>query len=106
MTINYESKLTLAQLEKSAQSGKISDIDFLMENLEKCNSFIQSKMIDYALGKVSTPEGRERIKHFLFDGSKIQRNYAALYFKRLGRTEVIDEAYQQGCIDDIQAYSR
>jgi hypothetical protein len=100
------SALTLTELERRARSGNISDIDYLMENLEVNNSFVHCKMIDYALGLVSSQEGRERIKYFLFNGSQIQRNYAALYFKRLGADPVIDEAFQQGCIDEIQAYSR
>ena len=100
------SELTLTELERRARSGNISDIDYLMENLEVSKSFVHCKMIDYALGLVSSREGRERIKYFLFNGSQIQRNYAALYFKRLGAALVIDEAFQQGCIDEIQAYSR
>lgn len=97
---------TSAELEKIARSGRGSDIDILMENLDMGQSFLQCKMIDYALGCVSSEEGRERIRYFLFNGSRIQRNYAALYFKRLGMLPVIEEAVQEGCIDEIQAYSR
>lgn len=99
-------KLTSVELEKIARSGRVSDIDFLMENLAVGQSFLQCKLIDYALGCVVSEEGRARIKYFLFNGSRIQRNYAALYFKRLGMLPVIDEAARQGCIDEIQAYSR
>ena len=106
MTKHTGSKLTLTALERRARSGNLSDIDYLMENLEVSQSFLNCKMIDYALGQVSSREGAERIKHYLFNGSQMQRNCAALYFKRLGATLVIDEAFQQGCIDEIQAYSR
>ncbi len=97
---------TSAELEKIARSGRVSDIDFLMENLDTSQSFLQCKVIDYALGCVVSEEGRGRIRHFLFNGSRIQRNYAALYFKRLGMGPVIEEAVREGCIDEIQAYSR
>ena len=98
--------LTLAEVEKRARMGKVRDIDFLMENLETNGTFINTRMIDYALGLVCTEEGGKRIKHFLFNGSRIQRNYAALYFKRQGNTWLLDEAVKKGCIDKIQAYSR
>jgi hypothetical protein len=100
------SKLVLAELERRAKSGSVSDIDYLMGNLDMQASFVHCKMIDYVLGQVSSQEGRNRIKHFLFNGSQIQKNYAALYFKRLGAVQIIDEAFQQGCIDKIQAYSK
>lgn len=99
-------KFTSAELEKIARSGRVSDIDFLMENLDMGQSFLQCKLIDYALGCVVSEEGRGRIKYFLFNGSRIQRNYAALYFKRLGMLPVIEEAVRHGCIDEIQAYAR
>lgn len=106
MKNNTSSKITLADLETIARSGTTSDIDYLMEMLNTDVEFLYCKMIDYALGLVISREGRVRIKHFLFNGNKIQRNYAALYFKRQGAAVVLDEAYQQGCIDKIQAFSK
>lgn len=103
---NTINKLSSTQLEKRAHAGTSSDIDFMMENLHINQSFLNCKLIDHALGLVSTEEGRNRIKHFLFNGSPIQRNYAALYFKRLGISPVIKEAVGQGVIDEIQGYSR
>ena len=41
------SELTLTELERRARSGNISDIDYLMENLEVSKSFVHCKMIDY-----------------------------------------------------------
>jgi hypothetical protein len=98
--------LTSARLEQLARSGKTADINFIMENLELNRSFLICKLIDYALGLVSTEEGMNRIEHYLFNGSTIQRNYAALFFKRQGCTSIINRAVQEGCIDEIQAYSR
>lgn len=103
---NKNSKSTLTELEQMAKSGRSTDIDTLMKNLETGGAFLQYKMIDYALGLVSSSEGRARIKHFLFNGNKMQRNYAALYFKRIGANIILEEAVRNGCIDEVQAYSR
>ncbi len=99
-------RLTSAELEKRAQSGGQEDINYMMGQLETNGSFLNCKLLDHALGLVSSEEGRERIRYYLFNGSRIQRNYAALYFKRRGITEVIDEAVTRGSIDEIQAYAR
>ena len=95
---------TMNDLKQRAQSGTISDVDYLMQKLDSNQSFTGCKLIDYALTLVSSDEGANRIKHFLFNGSTVQRNYAALYFKRRGANRLIDEAVQRGCIDTIQAY--
>ncbi len=97
--------LSLTQLEQKARSGKTVDVDVLLGSLHINQNFLRCKLVDYALGLVSTPEGRERIRHFLFNGNKIQRNYAALYFKRLGAGHILDEAVEKGCIDTTQAYA-
>jgi hypothetical protein len=104
--INNLKSLTLRELEQRANSGSMADVDFLMENLEMSRAFGLSKMIDFALGLVSSDEGRSRIRYFLFNGTLIQRNHAALYFKRRGNIWVLEEAVQCGCIDKTQAYSR
>ena len=106
MTHSIGSHITSAELVKRAQSGSTSDIDYLLGNLNMNRSFLHCKLIDFALGQVSSPEGIERIKHYLFHGSLIQRNYAALYFKRSGAVSVVEEAFQQGCIDEVQAFSQ
>jgi hypothetical protein len=96
---------TLDDLKQRATSGRAADVDFLMENLDLSRTFSRCKVIDYALSLVSSAEGQARLAHFLFNGSQVQRNYAALYFKRRGNGQLIDEAVQRGCIDEIQAYS-
>ncbi len=106
MTNNNQTPLTLAELKRRAESGRISDVDYLMRHLDTSETFSRCKKIDYALGLVSSPEGRDRIRRFLFNGSLIQRNYAALYFKRRGAGQLLDEAVRHGCIDETQAYSR
>ncbi|MCF4969732.1 hypothetical protein [Nostoc sp. CMAA1605] len=89
-----------------ARTGSVSDIDTLMDNLEHDRNSATCKLVDYTLGLVNTPEGKDRIRHYLFNGTQIQRNYAALYFKRQGITDILREAVSQGCIDRVQAFSK
>lgn len=88
------------------QSGKTSDVDYLMSTLEEQYDIANFKLVDYALGLVRTKIGTDRIKYYLFSGTKIQRNYAALYFKRAGEKGILIEAMNLGCIDRVQALSK
>jgi hypothetical protein len=88
------------------RSGTIADVDVLMHALKSYDDFATSRLVDFALGLVETQEGAGRIRHYLFHGTPVQRNYAALYFKRRGRVGLLDEAVAQGKIDAVQAYSR
>ncbi|MBD2458030.1 hypothetical protein H6G80_28690 [Nostoc sp. FACHB-87] len=89
-----------------ARAGGVSDIDTLMDNLEHDRNSATCKLIDFTLGLVDTHEGKDRIRHYLFNGTQIQRNYAALYFKRRGITDILREAVSRGCIDRVQAFSK
>jgi hypothetical protein len=84
----------------------VRDVDRLMEELVRAETVAACKAIDYALSLVTSAEGRERIRHFLFHGELVQRNYAALWFKRRGQTRVLDQAVRRGLIDRAQAYSK
>ncbi len=64
------------------------------------------KLVDYALSLVRNSYRKNRIKRYLFDGTSIQRNYAALYFKRIKDTEVLTEAVKHRRIDRVQAFSK
>lgn len=99
-------QLQSAEYLQRAGRGRSSDVDFLMEQLHDAEVLVQFKLIDYALGLVDSAEGAARIHHFLFSGTPTQRNYAALYFKRRGITDVLEEAVQAGCIDAVQAFSK
>lgn len=88
------------------RSGAVADVDALMQALCNHDDFATSRLVDFALGLIDTREGDGRIRHYLFHGAPVQRNYAALYFKRRGRTALLDEAVAQGKIDAVQAYSR
>jgi hypothetical protein len=88
------------------RKGKASDVDTLIESLENDQNSATYKLVDYTLGLVNTDEGKERIRYYLFNGTQIQRNYAALYFKRTKAKDILIEAVKQGCIDRIQAFSK
>ncbi|CUS04528.2 Transcriptional regulator, MarR family (fragment) [Candidatus Promineifilum breve] len=88
------------------QSGAAPDIDTLMGHLHEQVDFATTRLVDFALGLVDTHEGAGRIRHYLFHGGLIQRNYAALYFKRRQEMALLHEAVAQGKIDEIQAYLR
>lgn len=103
---NSGTPATLENLKQRAISGQIADVDFLMEQLELSRTHSRCKVIDFALSLVASAEGQARLEHFLFNGSQIQRNYAALYFKRRGDVQPIEAAVQRGCIDEVQAYSK
>ena len=101
-----EKRSTLQELNTPANNGSIADVDYLMSHLEPTPDFVLYKLIDHALGQVYNQEGRQRIRHYLFSGTQPQRNYAALYFKRLGDTDILKQAVAGGCIDEIQAFSK
>jgi hypothetical protein len=53
-----------------AQAGGVADVDKLMDSLENDYNSATCKLVDYTLGLVKTKEGRERIKHYLFNGTQ------------------------------------
>lgn len=64
-----------------------------------------TKFVDYALGLVESPIGVARAEYYLFMGAQILRNCCAL-FNRRGDWPVVKRAFEQGLIDEIQAYAR
>lgn len=96
----------LTALESCARSGLPCAVDHLMSHVHTASPFRLLKMVDYTLGLVDSVEGCARLRHYLFCGEVMQRNYAALYFKRRGMTELLQEAVDMGCIDPVQAFSR
>ena len=49
--------------------------------------FLETRYVNFALSLVKPGStGFDRIKHFLFNYSLIQRNYASLYLNRPGET--------------------
>jgi hypothetical protein len=92
--------------EQMGRSGAPGDVDIMMESLERDPVSSPHKLIDYTLGLVKNIEGQLRIEYYLFNGTLVQRNYAALYFKRIGEIEILTEAVEMGCIDRVQAFSK
>lgn len=84
-------------------SGQPEDVDILMRMLASHNDLAAIKLLDYALSQVESRMGRARLRDYLFEGLPIQRNYAALYFKRKGWQDLLSEAYAAGKIDSLQA---
>lgn len=96
----------LKTLINRAENGTPDDIDFIMGQLTTDSTFETTRYVDYALSQVEKKDGVERISDYLFNGTLIQRNYASLYFNRLGDWKRVKQAYEQGLIDEIQAYAR
>lgn len=92
-------------IKMKANRGSLSDIDSIMTELISADLPI-TRAIDFYLGFVTSQNGIDRLSHYLFCGTQIQRNYCALYFERRNEWELINKAYHEGCIDAIQAYSR
>ena len=90
----------------SASNGSKDDIDFIMAHLTDESNFKMTRFVDYALSLVNNPEGVDRIVHFLFRGSLIQRNYSSLYLNRIGLWKPVRDAFDEGLIDEVQAFSR
>ena len=104
--MKYQFSGKLQELIDKAQIGSIEDIDFIMNHLTIDSSLAMTRYVDFALSLVENPIGFEQIKHYLFNGTLIQRNYASLYLNRLGKWEIVKEAYNKGLIDEIQAFAR
>lgn len=103
---NFEFSGELQVLIEKALAGNSDDIDYIMSNLSSESLFSMTRYVDFALSLVENDNGKERIKHFLYNGTQIQRNYASLYFNRRGDWEIVKEAFKKGLIDEIQAYAR
>jgi hypothetical protein len=88
---------------KRGISGKKEDVDTLMDALSLRDDLSTAKLVDFALSLVNNKEGINRLKHYLYEGSQIQRNYAALYFKRKGWDDLLIDALSKGRIDMKQA---
>ena len=86
-------------------SGKIADVDVLMAALEGNPGISTVKLVDYALGFVSGTDGRDRVRYYLLEGTLIQRDYAALYFKRSNQVEILLQAFHEGKVDHDQAFA-
>lgn len=96
----------LEKLIQLARQGTKEAIENIMINLDLETTLQETREIDYALSQVESEEGIESIKYYLFHGTQIQRNYAALYLGRVHDYVILREAFNMGLIDEIQAFSR
>lgn len=96
----------LQELIEYAESGTESDVDYIFSHLNQTSDFAMTRFVDFALSVVESEAGKERIRFYLFHGTQIQRNYASLYFNRLGEWEIVKAAFDQGLIDEVQAFAR
>lgn len=89
-----------------AKIGDEKSIEILMSGLNQEMTLKESRELDYALSFITKKESMDVLKKYLFEGSQIQRNYAALFFGRNHEYILLREAYDLGLIDEKQAFSR
>jgi DNA-binding MarR family transcriptional regulator len=94
------------EIKERCERGSGPDIDRVMTFLHEKVDLPTTKIVDYYLGTVGTPEGIGRIEHYLFHGTQMQRNYSTLFFARRNDWSLVSKAYSMGLIDYVQAYSR
>ncbi len=91
--------------KEMGRQGTPEHVDIMMRSLEEDPHSSPHKLIDYTLGLVDNRQGKDRIEYYLFNGTTVQRNYAALYFKRRNDRLILAEAVKKGCIVGV-AYRR
>jgi hypothetical protein len=96
----------LHELIERADRGTGQDVDDILAPLTPDVTLAITKFVDYALGRVESEVGVARIEYHLFHGTQIQRNYCSLFFNRRGDWLVVKKAFEEGRIDEIQAYAR
>lgn len=103
---NQKPQGQLKLLMEKAKNGTPEDVDFIMGCLSMESTIAMTKYIDFSLGLVNNEQGIKRIEKYLFEGSQIQRNYACLFFNRIGEWSIVKRAFEKGLIDEIQAFAR
>jgi hypothetical protein len=96
----------LGELIERAELGDEDDVDYIMSHLTNNSSLAMTRYVDFALSLVENPNGILRLQYYLFNGTLIQRNYSSLFFNRRLDYEIVKRAYNEGRIDEIQAYAR
>lgn len=96
----------LQELIERAEIGNREDVDYIMNHLTSDSTFAMTRYVDFALSLVENGNGISQIEYYLFNGSLIQRNYCTLFFNRRCNWDIVNQAYKQGLIDEIQAFSR
>ncbi len=94
------------EIKALCKEGTSEAIDQVMSLLDETADLPTTKIIDFHLGTVSSTKGVQRIEHYLFKGTQMQRNYCTLFFARRNEWQIVKNAYEKGLIDHIQAYAR
>lgn len=94
------------ELVACAERGTSDDVDYILGHLTAEATLSTTRFVDYALSLVESEVGVARIEYYLFHGTQIQRNYCSLFFNRRDDWPIVKRAYDQGLIDEIQAYAR
>jgi hypothetical protein len=102
----YKFSGKLQELIDRAEIGNNDDVDYIMSHLTSDSTFAMTRYVDYALSLVENKNGISQIEYYLFNGTLIQRNYCCLFFNRRNNWDIVNLAYKQGLIDEIQAFSR
>lgn len=101
--MNYDKQFE--EIKNKVNQGNIKDIDFVMSKLNGAD-LATTRAVDLYLNYLTNILGIKRLEYYLFKGTQIQKNYCCLFFARRNEWQLIDKAYSEGCIDEIQAYSR
>ena len=56
----------LQELIEKAETGDVSDVDFIMSHLNADSTFELTRYVDFALGLVNNIKGITRIEYYLF----------------------------------------
>lgn len=103
---SYKYTGKLGELIEKAEHGSEFDVDYIISHLTNESSLAMTRYVDYALSLVENPNGIKRLEHYLFNGTLIQRNYASLFFNRRLDYDILQRAFKEGRIDEIQAFAR
>ena len=95
----------LKEFIEKAHSGNKDDVDYIFNHLTHDATFAMTRYVDYALSLVKNEDGIMRIEYYLFNGTHIQRNYCSLFFNRRYDYAIVDKAFEQGLLDEIQAFT-
>lgn len=96
----------LQKLIDRAEIGNGGDVDYILSHLTIDSTLAMTRYVDFALSLVENENCVSQIEYYLFNGSLIQRNYCSLFFNRRCDWDIVNQAYKQGLIDEIQAFSR
>jgi hypothetical protein len=95
-----------SSIAEHCRLGESSDVDTVLGLLNSNVDLPTTRAVDFYLGQIINLEGIERMQYYLFKGNPMQRNYCTLFFARRNDWDLVNQAYAEGLIDAIQAYSR